>query len=120
AAVLAGASTVAIALLAWGVPGPVAVAAAFVIGLSAGSDGDLLSYLVSRYFGMRAFGTLSSLVFSAYLVGTSLFPWLTGVLAERTGSYAAPMVLCATLGVGTVVAMMVLGQCCKPALVASN
>ena len=68
-----------------------AIAAAFVVGISAGSDGDLLAYLVSRYFGLRSFATLSGYIFSAYLLGTSLFPWLVGVVAERSGTYSTVM-----------------------------
>lgn len=113
AAALVGASTLAIAMLAHGVPGELVFVAAFLVGISAGSDGDLLSYLVARYFGLRSFATLSSLVFSVYLVGTTIFPWLTGLLAERYGGYGIPMAICAGLGIACVGAMLLFGFSCN-------
>lgn len=111
AAALVTASTIAIAMLAHGLPGHFVLIAAFLVGLSAGSDGDLLSYLVARYFGMRSFATLSSLVFAIYLIGTSIFPWLTGLLAEHYG-YGIPMLICMVLGVACAASMLLFGLSC--------
>lgn len=113
AAALVSASTLAIGMLAHGVPGDLVLVAAFLVGISAGSDGDLLSYLVARYFGLPSFATLSSLVFAVYLVGTSIFPWLTGLLAERYGGYGIPMLICAALGTACVAAMLLFGFSCS-------
>lgn len=116
AAALVGISTIAIGMLAHGLPGELALVAAFLVGISAGSDGDLLSYLVAKYFGMRSFATLSSLVFSVYLVGTSIFPWLTGWLAGRYGGYGVPMLICTALGVGCVASMLLFAYSCREPL----
>jgi MFS family permease len=115
AATIFASSSVAIALLALGVSVPLSIAAAFVVGISAGSDGDLLSYLVSRYFGLCSFATLSGYIFSAYLLGTSLFPWLVGVVSERTGTYSGVMLFCAVLGVGAAASMLTLGTYARAA-----
>jgi len=114
AATIFSASAVAIALLAMGIAAPVAIAAAFVVGISAGSDGDLLSYLVSRYFGMLSFATLSGYVFSAYLLGTTLFPWLVGLAVERSGTYSTVMLFCAGLGAGSAALMLTLRTYARP------
>ncbi|MEP7245800.1 MAG: MFS transporter [Gammaproteobacteria bacterium] len=114
AATLFAASSLSIACLAWGVSEPALIGAAFVVGLSAGSDGDLLSYLVSRYFGMRSFGALSGYIFSAYLAGTALFPWLVGVWFEHGNSYFQPMLMCSLAGAGSVVLTLMLGPYPRP------
>jgi MFS family permease len=113
AAALMTASTIAIGMLARGVPGGLVLVAAFLVGISAGSDGDILSYLIARYFGLRSFATLSSLVFAIYLVGTSTFPWLTGLLAGRYGGYGIPMLICAGLGAACVASMLLFGISCN-------
>jgi MFS family permease len=114
AAAIFAASSLAIGLLAMGVSPSLAVAAAFVVGISAGSDGDLLSYLVSRYFGLRSFATLSGYIFAAYLLGTSLFPWLVGVAVERSGTYSTIMLFCAVLAAASAAVMLTLGNYARP------
>jgi predicted MFS family arabinose efflux permease len=52
-------------------PGP-AFAAAFLIGLALGAEGDLMPYLTSRYFGLRCFGEIWA-IFS--LVSRSRVDW---------------------------------------------
>ena len=108
AAAIFSASSVAIGLLAFGTSAWLAIAAAFVVGISAGSDGDLLAYMVSRYFGLRSFATLSGYIFSAYLLGTSIFPWLVGVVAERSGTYSTVMFVCAVLAAASAASMLTL------------
>jgi MFS family permease len=114
AATIFAASSIAIGLLAMGASASIAIAAAFVVGISAGSDGDLLSYLVSRYFGLRSFATLSGYIFSAYLLGTSLFPWLVGVIVERSGSYSTVMLVCAVLAAASAASMLTLRSYARP------
>src|ERR1700730_10387663 len=52
---------------------------ALLIGLGIGGETDLLSYMVSRYFGLRKFGTIYGWVFTAALlgnfVGSSTMGW---------------------------------------------
>jgi len=110
AAVLFCGSMLAMMVLAGGATGTLLLAAASVVGLSAGADGDLASYLVSRYFPMKSFASLGSCVFCAYLVGTALFPWLVGLAVERLGSYRVPMQLCAGLCAGAMACMLLLGS----------
>jgi MFS family permease len=108
------ASSAAIVLLAAGLGVPATMVAATVVGFSAGSDGDLLSYLVSRYFGLRSFATLVGYIFSAYLLGTSLFPWLVGVYVDATQRYSGMMLVCAGLGIASALLMLSLGRLRQP------
>jgi MFS family permease len=118
AAAIFTASSAAIALLAVGLGVPATLVAAAVVGFSAGSDGDLLSYLVSRYFGLRSFATLVGYIFSAYLLGTSLFPWLVGIYADATQRYSGAMLVCAGLGIASAALMFSLGSLRQPQPVA--
>lgn len=53
-------------------PGAIVLAALF--GLAVGSSADLMSYLSSRYFGLRSYAEIYGWVLSAYLVGAALAP----------------------------------------------
>lgn len=79
-------------LLLWmGSSGPVALLAAFLIGLGLGAEGDVIGYLVSRYFGLRALGTSFGTAFGAHVLAAGLGVFLMGVGFDRTGSYTIPL-----------------------------
>lgn len=120
AAAVFTASSIAIAFLAIGASPIATASAAFLVGIAAGSDGDLLSFLVSRYFGLRSFGRLAAYIFSAYLAGTSFFPWIVGVGAERYGTYTGMVLLCALLGAASAALMILLGPYPKTAQMADQ
>jgi len=75
-------------ILFWsGATGALAFVAAFLIGLGMGAEGDIIAYLVSRYFGLRAFGELYGYAFSAFTLGGVVGPLLMGIGFDATGSY---------------------------------
>ena len=75
-------------LLLWGgVSGSVAFVAAFLVGLGMGAEGDIIAYLVSRYFGLRAFGEIYGYTFAAFTFGGVIGPLLMGFGFDVTGSY---------------------------------
>lgn len=80
-------SALGLVLLATGAIDTRAFAAAALVGLSIGAEIDLLAYLVSRYFGLRHFGTIYGFMFAAFLLGTALGPLGYAVLYQSTGSY---------------------------------
>jgi MFS family permease len=82
---------VGIAMLAVGVNGPSAFAAAMLVGLAAGAEVDVMAYLASRYFGLRHFGAIYATLFSIYAVGTSAGPVFTAWLVARNGEYGSAM-----------------------------
>ena len=73
-------------------PGP-AFAAAFLIGLAMGAEGDLMPYLTSRYFGLRCFGETCGIVFAGFSLAGGLGPYLMGAAYDANRSYALPLVL---------------------------
>jgi MFS family permease len=75
-------------VLLWsGMTGSLAFAAAFLVGLGMGAEGDIIAYLVSRYFGLRAFGEIYGYAFAAFTLGGVVGPLLMGVGFDTTGSY---------------------------------
>jgi len=81
-------------LLLWlGFGGVLAFVAAFLIGLTMGAEVDVIAYLVSRYFGLRAFGAIYGYSFSLYLLGGMVGPFLMGVSFERRGSYQETLLI---------------------------
>lgn len=92
--------------LLWGqASGSLAYGAAFLIGLGYGAESATIPYLVSRYFGLRAFGEIYSYVFITVPFGGALGPGLMGAVFDRTGSYRWALLGC---GLATVAAAALL------------
>lgn len=94
-------------LLLWGgASEALAFAAAILIGLGMGAEGDLMAYLVGRYFGLRAFGEIYGYVLAIYTLGALLGPVLMGLNFDLLGSYHPILeifVLVTLLGAGLMV-----------------
>ena len=56
-------------------------------GLATGIEWDAVAYLVSRHFGMRAFGTVFGTIGGLMLLMTGLGPFMTNYSYDLTGSY---------------------------------
>jgi MFS family permease len=69
---------VGIALLSsgWDMPWPVIGAA--LCGAGIGAEVDLMAFFISRYFGLKAYGTIYGVTFTLFNVGTGLGPALSG------------------------------------------
>jgi MFS family permease len=77
------------------------IAAAMLIGLGVGAEADLTPYLLTRYFGLRAFSTLYGFTWTAYAIAGAVGPVWMGKAFDATGSYAS---LLTVLSGGTLVA----------------
>jgi MFS family permease len=66
---------------------------AVLVGLGMGAEVDLIAYLQSRYFGLRAFGQIYGYLFAVFTVGTGLGPFVMGVSYNITGSYRSAMIV---------------------------
>jgi len=78
---------------------------AALIGFGMGGEGDITPYLLSRYFGVRAFSTFYGLSWTAYAIAGAVGPIIMGRAYDATGSYSALLV---QLGVATLVAASLL------------
>ncbi len=86
---------------------PLAIGIAVVIGVCIGAEMEIASYLASRFFGMRNFGTLFGIIVGLISLAAGVGPVLASYLHDLHGSYdlalsfAMPISLLASLLVFT-------------------
>jgi len=80
-------SVIGLLALAAGASGPLAFAAAVLIGLTAGAEIDVIAFLSSRYFGLRCFGEIYGWQYAAYSAAAGTAPIATAIGFDATGSY---------------------------------
>ncbi len=91
AALFFGGAAVGIGLLWIGSTVASLFVAGLFVGFGLGAEVDLIAYLISRYFGLRAFGRVYSSAFAAFALAGALGPLIMGAGFDRTGSYRAPL-----------------------------
>jgi MFS family permease len=74
---------------------PAGCLAAALIGIGAGGEAAITPYLLTRYFGLRAFSTLYGLTWTFYAAAGAIGPVILGRAFDATGSYATLLVLLA-------------------------
>ncbi|THG39447.1 MFS transporter [Sphingomonas olei] len=96
AAAFATVSALAFVGLQLPAPGlPLMLTLVFLAGLMNGAEHDLLPYLATRLFGLRAFGELYGLLVMIGLFGTATGITAFGRLYDATGSYGAALAMAA-------------------------
>jgi predicted MFS family arabinose efflux permease len=94
--------------------GPLPAVGVVLFGLGLGTEIDLIAFLVSRYFGQRAFGELYGYFFMVFGFGSSIGRTLAGFIFDLTRSYNAAFVGAALLLVAAVVLVNRLGTYAFP------
>jgi predicted MFS family arabinose efflux permease len=108
AGVFAGAA-IAVAFLWSGLAVHLGAAAALLLGLAAGAEGDLMPFLVSRYFGMRSMAEIYGCFFGAFTLGNATGRYLMAAGFDAWGSYRVPLgIACLALS-ASVLACFALG-----------
>lgn len=79
------------ALLWTGVTGTPALVGAFLLGLGFGAEGDMIAYLLSRYFGLRDLGVAFGFAFGSLILASGLGPPIMGFAFDAAGSYRTPL-----------------------------
>jgi len=82
-----------------------ALLGAFLIGLGLGADIDIIPYLTSRYFGLRSFAQIYSMVLATFVLSGALGPLLMGWSFDFTRSYRPSLLvfLAATLSAAVLI-----------------
>lgn len=80
-----------IAVLALELAGPIVLIASVLIGLSLGSEISEVAYIVSRYFGSRAFGQINGIMFGAFQLGSAFGAPAMGLYYEQAGNYVGAL-----------------------------
>jgi len=83
--VLFGGVLLGLVCLWLGAPAGFPFLAAFLLGLGLGMD--TLAYLMTQYFGLRAFGEIYGYAFAGVLTGGSIGPFFLSLIFHRAGSY---------------------------------
>jgi MFS family permease len=71
--------------------------AAALIGVGAGGEADVTPFLLTRYYGLRAFSTLYGITWTFYAIAGAIGPVILGRAFDSTGSYTALLTLLATV-----------------------
>ena len=71
---------------------PVGCVAAALIGIGAGGEAAITPYLLTRYFGLRAFSTLYGLTWTFYAAAGAIGPVILGRAFDLTGSYSSLLI----------------------------
>jgi MFS family permease len=74
---------------------PAGCFAAALIGIGAGGEAAITPYLLTRYFGLRAFSTLYGLTWTFYAAAGAIGPVILGRAFDLTGSYTSLLVVLA-------------------------
>ena len=75
--------------------------AAIVIGLTLGSEIDVIVYLTTTHFGMKNFGTIYGGLLTALSIGTAFGPLAAAAVYDQTGSYTPFLSLTVVFMVGS-------------------
>jgi OFA family oxalate/formate antiporter-like MFS transporter len=79
----------AIAVLLFSIDSPgTTIFGAIAVGLSVGTEVDMIGYFASRYFGFSSYGKIYGLLYMSVLITTAFSPVLYGLSADITGSYS--------------------------------
>jgi predicted MFS family arabinose efflux permease len=87
-----------------------AMAATLLLGFAGGVEGDLLSYLIARYMGVRSYGAVYGTIFGLFALGAGAGPSLIGYAYDRLGSYSQILMGCALLLVLAAGLLLCLGR----------
>jgi MFS family permease len=97
-------------LILWsGATDLMAIVAAFLVGLGMGAAGQIQPYLISRYFGLRAFGELYSYALISFTLGGVVGPLLMGIGFDAMKSYRFVLGLFVVAALAATVMMTRLG-----------
>lgn len=64
-----------------------ALPAAIALGFAIGAEVDLIGYFTARYFGLRSYGVIYGVQYSAFSIGCGVSPIIAGHIWDRTGGY---------------------------------
>lgn len=94
-------------LWAGGISTPVLMLAAIVLGLAAGAEIDVVTYLAARRFDTRIFGSLYAVIIAVFGACASIGPLTAGLLFDRFGSYQPYLTLGGGLAMVSAMLMIV-------------
>jgi MFS family permease len=110
----------AVVLLISGAATPAPAVAAAALGFGLGAEVDVIGFLVSRYFGLRAYGQIYGTLFAIFTIGTGFGPVLMALSFDVTRSYNVTLTTFAVALVCASILISRLGPYAFPARPAGN
>ncbi len=96
-----GAAIIGLLLLEFGHGTASAMVAGALLGVGMGAEYGALPYFISRYFGLRHYGSIVGALYSVVILAQGITPGLMDMSFDRTGSYAVATIgVAVALGVG--------------------
>jgi len=83
--------------------------AAAALGLTVGSEVDVIAFLASKHFGLKNFGALYGALVMALTLGTAFGPLTAGAVFDHYGSYAPFLAMTTILMAISAIALVSLG-----------
>lgn len=84
--------------------------AAAALGLTVGSEVDVIAFLAAKHFGLKNFGALYGALVMALTLGTAFGPLTAGAVFDHYGSYAPFLMLTMGLMAASALALLSLGH----------
>lgn len=97
-------------ILAAGASGPIVFLAAILVGLATGSEISEIAYIVSRYFGPKAFGQIYGIMFAAFQLGSAAGAYAMGWYFDLAGNYINALWVVAGLVAAGILLIVMLGK----------
>ena len=88
----------------------IAACAVLLIGLAAGAEQDLMAFLVVRYYGMKSYGVIYGVLYSAFALGAGSGPFVFARVYESTGTYDTVLKYAAVSFILGAVPLLLLGR----------
>ena len=86
-----GATTLGMGILSTGSAGTLALLSAFLVGIGMGAEVEIMGFMISRYFGLVAFGAAFGVTFATFMISGALGTFITGAGYNRFHSYTVPL-----------------------------
>jgi len=88
----------------------VLILAVVSFGITLGAEYDVVFYLVSRHFGLKAFASLMGVLLTAGALGGAVAPVIAGWIHDRSGSYDPLLVFLMALMAAGALAIATMGR----------
>lgn len=111
AALLMSLPAISCLILASGSPSvAMAYFATILIGFAAGAEFDIIAYLASRYFGLKNYSKIYSLLYAAFAIGAAIAPGIFGYAYDTFGDYQTVFFISAGLFILGSLMLLFLGK----------
>lgn len=87
-----------------------AYACTILFGLAAGAEFDLIAYLAARYFGLKNYSKIYSLLYAAFALGAAAAPGIFGYMFDMNGNYNVIFMISGGLFIGASLLLLTLGS----------